>query len=188
MIAPRRVNPLETKPMLIRMFPDWFGGVLWLLDLLKYEETGLSQELIDDLDTWEQSYYDSLTEDVEFKTPELASRFMAMGNVLAQRVANEVGPDYVIELSNYEEGINNRRFHVQGPAQNPGAAVAFAVLANALTDNEIDLIHAVDGSDGEDQTGWNDGLDEGATGNDAPQWFAYSPLSGEAYEPGSAAQ
>lgn len=94
------------EPVTIQLFPDYCDRTLWLGDPIAYEESGLSPALIQDLTDWEQSYYDAidLDHDHEWKSLGLADAYTARGNELGQRVADEIGPEFEVEFSSYQQG------------------------------------------------------------------------------------
>lgn len=59
----------------VRMFPDHAGTALWFRGPVNYNLTGLTSGLVLDLVCWEQSYYDALTPDFDWKSKDLARRF-----------------------------------------------------------------------------------------------------------------
>ena len=115
----------------MRMFPDYAGTVLWFGNPIRYEDSGLAQDLIRALRSWEDSYYQSLTPDIDWVSAEAAHRFTAEGNRLARQVADELGEGFEISFASYEEGVPARLFHSSGAAPNANAVAAFNALANA---------------------------------------------------------
>lgn len=157
-------EPRSGQPVTIRMFHDYSDVTLWLDDPVGYEDSCVSAELATDLKRWEQAFYDSTNEDFEWLTPQSASAHTAQGNVLAQRVADEVGPGFEIEFSTYEPGVSARIFRAVGPAQNADAARAFSELAGAWQREQVEL----------------ERLRE-ETQEQGGQWFAYAPGSGDMF-------
>ncbi|MFJ5955955.1 hypothetical protein ACIQC5_08340 [Paenarthrobacter sp. NPDC092416] len=156
----------EPGRAIVRMFPDYGDTVLWFAGLpVDYEVAGLTEALVRSLKDWEQSYYDSLTRNLEWKSAELAGKYAAEGVRLAQLLADELGEAYQVEFKYFEHQAQVRRFR-GGVAANVKAAAAFDALAVAqrLKDDEIARGKA------SEQTG-----DTG--------WSAYSPQSGKAFKP-----
>jgi hypothetical protein len=161
--------PAKDRRPTVRMFPDYADTVLWFEGPVDYDLTGLTPDLLHDLTAWEQSYYDSLTSDFDWTSEDEARRFTAEGNLLARRVADEIGDGYDVELATYEENAPARRFRGRDPALNARAAAAFAVLAAAAAaeaeEEEVD--QAREATRRTEDTGW----------------IAYAPLSGTVFKP-----
>lgn len=157
----------EARTPTVRMFPDYADTVLWFTEPIDYGAAKLSGHLTRDLTRWEQSYYEGLNEDYEWKTASLSHRFAIEGAQLAQRVADELGDEFEIELVTFADGIPERRFQGQAGALNSRAAAAFRVLALELSEFE----DAVTQAQAAIRRGENTG------------WFAYAPLSGTVFDP-----
>ena len=117
-------RPLRT----IRIFPDYAHTVVWISQPIHYEETGLSAELVAELDAWEQFYYDSLNSDIEWASESAARTFTVEGTRLAGLVSAEVGPGFTIEFSSYEVNVETVHIRAETSAQNPTAEEAFTQL------------------------------------------------------------
>ncbi|HRO31757.1 hypothetical protein [Citricoccus sp.] len=150
----------------VRMFPDYADTVLWFGGPVPYDESGLTDGLVRELEDWEQSYYDSLTPDEDWKSAELARQFTAEGNRLAQRVADELGDGYQVQFSTYETGVPPRRFRGTRPVLNPRATAAFGELEAALIAERKRSDNAASAPDG-----------------DNSEWFAIAPLTGAIFKP-----
>lgn len=149
--SPRSEHPL------IRMFPDYAESVLWFGGPIPYPDTGLSSGLVEDLNAWEQRYYDALTQDFDWVSPDLAGQFTAAGNALAQRLADELGEDFVIEFRSYEPNTAAHRFSGSGAALNRQAASTMgALLAERAAELEF--------------------MERARTRGSGP-WQAYAPMS-----------
>lgn len=149
------------------MFPDYANTVLWFTEPIDYGTAKLSEHLTRDLTRWEQSYYDGLDEDYEWKAASLSHRFAVEGAQLAQRVADELGNEFEIELVTFADGIPDRRFRGQTGALNSRAAASFRVLALEMSEFENTVAQA--------QAATRRGEDTG--------WFAYAPLSDSVFDP-----
>jgi hypothetical protein len=160
------MNDSEGQPQMVRMFPDYADTVLWFGGLVSYDESGLTEGLVRELEDWEQSYYDSLTPYEDWKSAELARQFTADGNRLAERVAEELGDGYEVQFNSYEPGVPPRRFRGARPGLNPRATAAFAELAAALTAEQERLANVASAPDGENN-----------------EWFAVAPLTGAIFKP-----
>lgn len=107
-------DPAFPAPRLIRLFSDHAGTVLWLNDLVDYDESGLSAGLVADLERWEES-----------------GAFHRAAADLARRVAVEVGERYEVGFDGLVDGIPGDRMHYPHRASNPGAEAAFDALFDA---------------------------------------------------------
>lgn len=150
----------------VRLFPDYGDTALWLDDPIDYSLTGLTGSLVKELQSWEQSYYASLSQDLVWKSADLASRYTSEGNRLAQRVADELGDGYEIEFRSYEENTRPHRF-CGTKAPNQQAVAAFDALVAAARAEKDRISRAV----ADDTPGTGAG------------WFASSPLSGKIFGP-----
>jgi hypothetical protein len=158
--------PAKDRRPTVRMFPDYADTVLWFDGPVDYDLTGLTPDLLHALTAWEQSYY-SLTSDFDWTSEDAARRFTAEGNLLARRVADEIGDGYDVELATYEENVPARRFRGTGPALNAQAAAAFAVLTAAVQAEQEEVDRAMEATRRTEDTGW----------------FAYAPLSSTVFKP-----
>lgn len=147
-------TPERNRPLTVRLFPDYAGTVLWFSGPVRYEDSGLTQGLIRALQSWEESYYHSMTPDIEWVSAEAAHRFTAEGNRLAECVADELGERYDVGFASYEDGVPARIFRASGPARNAEAVAAFDVLTAARQ-----------------------------TGGDGSGWYAWAPLSDTSFGP-----
>ncbi|TFC56186.1 hypothetical protein [Cryobacterium sp. TMB1-7] len=121
----------SSSAVLVRLLPDYAGTVLWCPHPVAYAATQLDAALVTDLIRWEIDYYDALTEDFGWRTPELAAEFTATGIRLAMRLAVQLGSGFDIEFASYEAGVATRRFRSECPADNPRATAAFTLLARS---------------------------------------------------------
>lgn len=151
-------------PFVVRMFPDYADTVLWFREPIDYEDAKLSAGLTEDLKRWEQSFYEGLNRDYEFKSEALARKSVEEGKVLAQRVADELGENFVIEL---QEDDPNGRYRAKGPALNTEAAAAFDALALKLQAEDEEVARCI----------------EAARRGESPRWYAYAPGSGTVFRP-----
>ena len=117
--------------LVLQLFPDYAGTVLWLESSVPYDATGLDPALVTDLIRWEIAYYDALDDNLAWRSPAHASRFTATGVSLALRLAMQLGSGFDIEFASYEAGVASRRFRSDFAADNPAAAAAFSALAGA---------------------------------------------------------
>ncbi|POH64814.1 hypothetical protein C3B61_11660 [Cryobacterium zongtaii] len=121
----------SSSAVLVRLLPDYAGTVLWCPHPVVYAATQLDAALVTDLIRWEIDYYDALTEDFGWRTPELAAEFTATGIRLAMRLAVQLGSGFDIEFASYEAGVATRRFRSECPADNPRATAAFTLMARS---------------------------------------------------------
>lgn len=156
----------KSQRQIVRMFPDYADTVLWFGGPVAYRFSGLTPELVRGLKDWEQSYYDSLTPDLEWKSAELVRQFTEEGEHLARRVADELGDGYEVELKSYEQGVPSSRFRGTRATLNPRAATAFDELTASLRAELRNSIRSATSHSGE-----------------APEWFAYAPLPRTSFKP-----
>jgi len=157
----------DSAPSTVRLFPDYANTVLWFNEPIDYDVAKLSGTLTHELSQWEQSYYDGLNDDYEWKSAGVARRFGAEGERLAQRVADELGDKFEIELVTSLEGSPKRKFQGRGPALNPEAAAVFDSLAIKVKDFEEEVSRAREATRRGESTGW----------------YAYAPLSNTVFRP-----
>ena len=157
----------EILPSTVRMFPDYADTVLWFNEPIDYATARLSAALTQELSRWEQSYYDGLNRDYEWKSPGLARQFGVAGERLAQRVADELGDGFEIELVASVGDMPDRKFRSNGPALNPQAAQVFDALAIEIKALEEEVAHALEATRRGESTGW----------------YAYAPRSNTVFTP-----
>lgn len=158
-----RPNPEPVgESIRIRMFPDFAKTVLWLFGPVSYPETALSRGLAADLTAWESGYYESVDDNMEWNSPAMAAAFDAQGELLGQRVADELGAGFEVEFSSYAMEGAQHIFSSTAAATNPAAAAAFNAMVAAETVRPPALAE-------QDGTGW----------------FAHAPLSGTVFNPGN---
>lgn len=157
----------EAVPSTVRLFPDYADTVLWFNEPIDYDTAQLSDALTHELSQWEQSYYEGLNQDYEWKSAGLASRFSAEGERLAQRVAEELGDKFEIELVTVVEDVPERKYRASGPALNPQAAKVFDALAVEIKEFEEEVLRAQEATRRGESTGW----------------YAYAPLSNTVFTP-----
>lgn len=153
-------RPLRT----IRIFPDYANTVVWISEPIHYEEARLSAGLLAELESWEQSYYDSLNPEFEWVSEAAARAFTEEGTRLAGLVSAEVGPDFSVEFASYEDTTETVHIRAETSAQNPSAEKAFAQLFEETEAAEREAA-------------------EYFRNNPNAEWIAYAPLSGTVFEP-----
>lgn len=121
-------DPASDRDDVVRLFPDYADSTLWFGPThypVDYADTHLTPELLSDLERWEQSYYDGLTDepgrDLDWRSADLETAFEAEGRRLAQLVATELGSDFGVQLVTEREEL----FRSAAQATNPAAADAF---------------------------------------------------------------
>ncbi|MCD1284764.1 hypothetical protein CV023_02730 [Brevibacterium sp. CCUG 69071] len=139
--------------------------MVWLDQPIRYRETGLTSGLVDDLDAWEQSYYDSLTDDIEWVSLAAARAYTVEGTRLAHRVAAEVGPRFVVEFASYEDAADTVRVRSEHPTENPEAEKAFTKLFDEIDAEDREAAKVRSSPDGET--------------------IAYAPMSNTVFNPNS---
>lgn len=156
----------NATPTTVRMFPDYADTVLWLVFPVDYEDSGLSPELISQLDGWEQSYYEALDADFNWKSAEDARAFTQTGIDLAGQLANELGEEFVVEFASYETAAPTYTVHSRRRADNKGASTAFSTIAAQLEAEQERVTQLV------------------AEAGPNAEWTAYAPLSGDVFTRG----
>lgn len=157
------------KTTTVRIFPDYGDTVLWLVFPVDYEDSGLSAELISQMDAWERSYYQALDADFNWKSAEHARVFTHTGIELAGQVANELGEEYIVEFASYEHAAPMYTVQSRRPADNESAAAAFSTLVAEL--------------EAEDEGASQLVTEAGPNG----EWTAFAPLSGDVFTPNNLA-
>lgn len=160
------MNAAANPTTLVRLFPDYANTVLWLVGPVPYNESGLTTELIRKLEEWEQSYYASLTPEYEWATAGAAHIFYEEGIRLAQKVTDELGPYFEVELRSRVPATPPRRFRGVRPATNPAAATAFDALVARHTAEQTRYEESARDPD-----------------SDKSGWFAHAPRTGERFTP-----
>ncbi len=117
----------EYATSVVRLFPDYAGSAIWFWEPVPYEVTGLSSDLVRDLQAWEESYYGGL-DAYAWRSADLGDAFAAEGKRLAHRLASELGDEFAVEYDVLAEP-GRRRVRGPGPPRNPAAAAAFRELA-----------------------------------------------------------
>ncbi|WP_240372216.1 hypothetical protein [Brevibacterium zhoupengii] len=150
----------------VRMFPDYADTVLWLVFPIDYEDTGLSPDLIPQLDAWEQSYYEALDTDFDWKSAREARAFTQTGIDLAGQVANELGEEFTVEFASYEHHAPTYTVQSRKPADNDEAFAAFSAIVAELDAEDERAAQLV------------------AEASPDAEFTAFAPLSGETFTPG----
>ncbi|WP_213814315.1 hypothetical protein [Glaciihabitans sp. dw_435] len=112
----------------------WGSGVVWspeddrIQSPVEDEGSGLSAELIDHLRWW-RARVDGTAEQASYQSPPgMPFALFEAGRVLAQRIADEVGEEFTVELS-FEGRMT--RVRAARRARNPEARDFFAARARA---------------------------------------------------------
>jgi hypothetical protein len=121
----------------IRVFPDYAGTVVWFQGPVPYEETGLSQRLIDDMEDWEAAYYASLDELHSFASKRAESIHVTRGLTIARALSDEIGDLLPIEA----DGIGGAKTRLLTPGfgTNPQARTSFATMLAEAKANDADI-------------------------------------------------
>lgn len=128
------VEPTENgesyRPVPILLVPDQLATVLSIGDRVYYEDSGLSQELILDLRLWSKFYRQSFDENQAWISVDREREFTAMGDRLAQRLADELGESHSVQVGSRhfgsgQDGEPLRTYRSAGPAISPLAAEVF---------------------------------------------------------------
>ncbi|WP_152346523.1 hypothetical protein [Brevibacterium sp. CFH 10365] len=159
----------DASPRTIRMFPDYADTVLWVREPIDYEDTGLSDGLVAELEAWEQFYYDSLDPDFTWVSNAAVRAYSAVGTRLAHRVADEVGPQFIVEFASRTESTEIVRARSDHRASNSGAESAFTQLFDEVEAEEREAAEFI-------------------RNNPGGEWVAYAPLSGTVFKPNPSRQ
>jgi hypothetical protein len=122
-------EPYIYATRIVRVFPDYANSVIWFSDPVGYDETRLSEGLVARLMAWEASYYSGLTENLEWRSPDLLHLLSSEGLELARAVAHEIGPEFEVEYRSFEDVRATALLRSEGSASNPSARDAFAARA-----------------------------------------------------------
>ena len=116
----------DERYRVVRIFPDFGDSPIWFADAtpLDYDESGISAELRAPFEVWEQFFYQHVGYGAE-RLPARLAEYDDEGRHLAQRLADEIGPEFVVEFLAEGEGTLPR-VRASGPAGNVVAAAAFA--------------------------------------------------------------
>jgi hypothetical protein len=121
----------EYLTSVIRLFPDYAESVIWFaIGLVSYDDAKITSELRLEMDAWEKLYYQAQTNDSRWHTPEDRLRFNAEGRRLAERLAEELGSRFEVEVDVYEN--EQVRIRSNDAPTNLDAAAAFEAIAGEL--------------------------------------------------------
>jgi hypothetical protein len=143
--------------LIVRLFPDYAGTVLWLTDPVHYEEAHLSNQLENDLRAWDRFCRSRLDPDLSEHAPSDVHEFAITGIALARRLADELGLGVEIHL--IHEG--RQVFRSSNPPTNSRAAQTLHTRAEQRAAEARAVIERLGGRG----------------------WYAYAPLSGSRFEP-----
>ena len=143
------------------MFPEYAGTVLWVDGPVDYSATRLSAELVEELQAWEQSYYDGLNRKHAFRSRGLDLKFAQEGVRLAKLVSSEIGSRHIIEYLGARRLDLPVLFKCPGTAANPAAARCFDDLMEAKLQSAQDMREML---------------------KDGP-YYAHAPLGGAVFDP-----
>ena len=143
--------------LVVRLFPDHAGTVLWSGGPVDYDEAHLSPGLEDDLRAWDAFHRSRLDPDHRHHAPEDEHEFAATGDTLAQRVADELGSGVEVHLI-----VGGRQvFRSPAPPTSARAAAAFHARAERQAEEARAVTEKLGGG----------------------RWYAYAPASGHRFSP-----
>jgi hypothetical protein len=123
--------------LIVRMFPDHAGTVLWSGGPVDLGEVRLSPGLEDDLRAWDAFHRSRLDPDVPSHAPEDEHEFAATGGALAGRVADELGRGVEVQLI-----VEGRQvFRSSERPTNPRAAKALHARAERQAEEARAVTH-----------------------------------------------
>ena len=159
---PTAWEPSLKGPKIVRMFPDYADTVLWINEPIDYSRTCLSDALIEELNAWEQLFYDSLNRDYAFDSPGLEDQFTRAGISLAKKVASEIGSDFIVEYAGAASLNEPLHYSCPGTASNKQAAASFQKLFSDVRREERRMAKLITRG----------------------PLYAFAPLSGQVFDPG----
>jgi hypothetical protein len=106
----------------------------------------------------EQSYYDSLNDEIDWVSDAAARAFTEEGVRLARVVSAEVGPQFVVEISSSDDDTEAMRIRAEHSAENPKAEASFT--------------HLFDDAEADDRR-----IAELVRNDPGGEWTAHAPLS-----------
>jgi hypothetical protein len=103
------------------LVPAWADSVLLCWgSAVAYDDSGLDDDLIVELQAWDLAYHDSVRGDGRWRSEHAQDAFEAEGIRLAHRVATALGAGFAVEF-------NDKTVRSQRGPENPTAAAAFEV-------------------------------------------------------------
>ncbi|MFD1714003.1 hypothetical protein ACFSBZ_05925 [Amnibacterium flavum] len=112
----------------IRISCGYAGTVLWFVGgPVDYPDSGLSDQLCDDLAEWERVYDEAMVPDFAWGSIDKERAHSEEGLRLARVVAEEVGDAFEVEVDDPDSSDSGRIKGV-GQGANPAAAAAFREL------------------------------------------------------------
>ena len=116
---------------IVRLFPDYVDMTIWTRrGPISYADSQVSDALADDLSAWERSMYSGMG-DFEWQSVGLKRAFEDEGSSLAQRLAAELGNEFVVRYDEYD-------IRSDAPATNEAAYRFFRELAKAGRARELE--------------------------------------------------
>jgi hypothetical protein len=147
----------EDGRLIVRLFPDYAGTVLWFGGAVDYAEVHLSHRLQNDLRAWDSFHRSRLDPDLLVHAKADEREFAATGTALARRLADELGLGVEIHLV-----IEGRQvFRSPKPPTNSRAASALHERSEQQAIEARAVAEKLDGG----------------------RWYAYAPLSGARSDP-----
>ncbi|RXZ48638.1 hypothetical protein ESP57_06465 [Agromyces fucosus] len=126
----------------VRLMYDYASSVVWFPDPVRYEQSGLSPELITDLQAWGRLHDEGLDSDFEWRSPDLPGRIDREGQELAHRLGDELGSAFEIEF-HVPHGVwfgpRHASYRSPRPPTNPAAAAIFTAWADAARSERAEL-------------------------------------------------
>ncbi|MBP1242290.1 hypothetical protein ABID92_002463 [Frigoribacterium sp. PvP120] len=147
--------------IIVRLFPDHAGTVIWSGGPAPYDEAGLSSLLEADLRAWEAFHRARPDPDLAPHAPDDEDQFATTGVALATGLANELGNRFEVHLIHRGREV----LRSTEPPTNPGAARALRTRARRQAAEARAVVEKLGGG----------------------AWLAYSPASGNRFYPGRGA-
>lgn len=129
-----------TDPIVVRLFSDYAGSVIWAPDPIDYADLGLDAELTEELRAWDAAY-DAGLDDDEWKDPAAHAAHTAEARRLGRRLAGVLGDEFVIRTDGGE-------FRSPHPARSPAAAAVLRRIDDEIRARRQELERLRDGGAG----------------------------------------
>lgn len=133
----------------MRLFPDYADTVIWFAPgPVPYEETGISPELVADMEVWEQRYYDGLTDEFEWSSAAAEQLHAEDALRIATALTHELGDAFEVEV--FGVGEDTIRMRGTGDGTNAAAVRAFRSIAQSAAEDEARFAE----TSGSGSSGW----------------------------------
>ncbi|MFC9561621.1 hypothetical protein [Agromyces sp. NPDC056965] len=135
-------NEYRYDTEIVRLMYDHASSVVWFPDPVRYEQSGLSSELITELRAWGRLHDEGLDHEQQWRSPELPARVDRERQELAHRLGDELGSAFEVEFdvpSGVWFGPRHARVRSTNAPTNPEAAAIFTTWADAARAQRAEL-------------------------------------------------